>query len=151
MRAKSPFVFTSERGAPFSTAGFARMVERAGADAKLGAINICRGQRKLRERHDTLLNRWRCKSEGSLRSPVRAPLPSSGTLDTVAPRWVPARYNFFCIFSKRVSLALIERAAQSSQKWIDEAGLNAEYYKRNCYFESLLSQAVAASPSSSTR
>jgi integrase len=33
---KSPFVFTSERGAPFSTAGFARMVERAGAGAKLG-------------------------------------------------------------------------------------------------------------------
>jgi type 1 fimbriae regulatory protein FimB/type 1 fimbriae regulatory protein FimE len=32
---KSPFVFTSERGAPFSTAGFARMVERAGVDAKL--------------------------------------------------------------------------------------------------------------------
>jgi site-specific recombinase XerD len=32
---KSPFVFTSERGAPFSTAGFARMVERAGAEAKL--------------------------------------------------------------------------------------------------------------------
>jgi type 1 fimbriae regulatory protein FimB/type 1 fimbriae regulatory protein FimE len=26
---KSPFVFTSERGSPFSTAGFARMVERA--------------------------------------------------------------------------------------------------------------------------
>ena len=34
--AKSPFVFTSERGAPFSTAGFARMVERAGDEAKLG-------------------------------------------------------------------------------------------------------------------
>jgi integrase len=33
--AKSPFVFTSERGAPFSTAGFARMVERAGRAAKL--------------------------------------------------------------------------------------------------------------------
>jgi type 1 fimbriae regulatory protein FimB/type 1 fimbriae regulatory protein FimE len=33
---KSAFVFTSERGAPFSTAGFARMVERAGIDAKLG-------------------------------------------------------------------------------------------------------------------
>ena len=32
----SPFVFTSERGAPFSTAGFARMVERAGAEAGLG-------------------------------------------------------------------------------------------------------------------
>src|SRR5216683_7569202 len=31
----SPFVFTSERGAPFSTAGFARMVERAGREAKL--------------------------------------------------------------------------------------------------------------------
>ena len=31
---KLPFLFTSERGAPFSTAGFARMVERAGVEAK---------------------------------------------------------------------------------------------------------------------
>jgi len=30
-----PFVFTSERSAPFTTAGFARMVERAGSAAKL--------------------------------------------------------------------------------------------------------------------
>jgi type 1 fimbriae regulatory protein FimB/type 1 fimbriae regulatory protein FimE len=30
---KSPFVFTSERGSPFTTAGFARLVERAGASA----------------------------------------------------------------------------------------------------------------------
>ncbi len=33
---RSPFVFTSERGAPFTTAGFARLVERAGATAHLG-------------------------------------------------------------------------------------------------------------------
>lgn len=33
---KSPFVFTSERGSPFTTAGFARMVERVGVEAKLG-------------------------------------------------------------------------------------------------------------------
>jgi integrase len=33
---KSPFVFTSERGAPFTTAGFARMIDRAGKAAKLG-------------------------------------------------------------------------------------------------------------------
>ena len=32
---KSPFVFTSERGAPFTTAGFARMIERAGTEADL--------------------------------------------------------------------------------------------------------------------
>src|SRR5476651_2102711 len=32
---KSAFVFTSERGAPFSTAGFARMVERVGIEAAL--------------------------------------------------------------------------------------------------------------------
>jgi integrase len=32
---KSPFVFTSERGTPFTTAGFARMIERAGKAAKL--------------------------------------------------------------------------------------------------------------------
>jgi site-specific recombinase XerD len=33
---KSPFVFMSERGSPFTTAGFARMVERTGIEAKLG-------------------------------------------------------------------------------------------------------------------
>jgi site-specific recombinase XerD len=33
---KSSFVFTSERAVPFSTAGFARIVERAGRVAKLG-------------------------------------------------------------------------------------------------------------------
>lgn len=33
---RSPFVFTSERGAPFGTAGFARMVERAGIETKFG-------------------------------------------------------------------------------------------------------------------
>jgi type 1 fimbriae regulatory protein FimB/type 1 fimbriae regulatory protein FimE len=33
---KSPFAFTSERGAPFTTAGFARMIERAGVAANLG-------------------------------------------------------------------------------------------------------------------
>jgi integrase len=32
---KSPFVFTSERGAPFTTAGFAQMVARGGETAKL--------------------------------------------------------------------------------------------------------------------
>jgi type 1 fimbriae regulatory protein FimB/type 1 fimbriae regulatory protein FimE len=32
----SPFVFVSERGAPFATAGFARMMERAGVVAGLG-------------------------------------------------------------------------------------------------------------------
>jgi integrase len=34
--AKSPFVFVSERGAPLSAPGFSRMIERAGAEAKLG-------------------------------------------------------------------------------------------------------------------
>src|SRR5439155_5128519 len=32
----SPFVFVSERGAPFTTAGFARMMERATVAASLG-------------------------------------------------------------------------------------------------------------------
>jgi len=34
--ADSLFVFTSDRGAPFSTAGFAKLIERAGITAKLG-------------------------------------------------------------------------------------------------------------------
>ena len=33
---KSPFVFVSERGTPFTTAGFARLLERAGEAAKVG-------------------------------------------------------------------------------------------------------------------
>jgi type 1 fimbriae regulatory protein FimB/type 1 fimbriae regulatory protein FimE len=33
---KSAFVFTSERGAPFTTAGFAKMVERLGIAARIG-------------------------------------------------------------------------------------------------------------------
>ena len=33
--AKSPFIFVSERGAPFSVAGLAKLVERAGIEAKL--------------------------------------------------------------------------------------------------------------------
>ena len=33
---KSPFVFTSERGAPFTPSGFAKMIERVGEEAKLG-------------------------------------------------------------------------------------------------------------------
>src|SRR5262249_24881179 len=33
---RSPFVFTSERGAPFTSAGFARMIERAGIQAEFG-------------------------------------------------------------------------------------------------------------------
>ena len=42
---RSPFVFTSERGAPFSTAGFARMVERTGVEARSASrpIRICCG------------------------------------------------------------------------------------------------------------
>ena len=35
MSAASPFVFTSERGAPFTTAGFGKMIARAGEAAKL--------------------------------------------------------------------------------------------------------------------
>jgi integrase len=33
---RSTFVFTSERGSPFTTAGFARLIERAGEAARLG-------------------------------------------------------------------------------------------------------------------
>ena len=33
--AKSPFIFVSERGAPFTTSGLAKLVERAGVEAKL--------------------------------------------------------------------------------------------------------------------
>jgi len=34
--AKSPFIFVSERGAPFTIAGLAKLIERAGIEAKIG-------------------------------------------------------------------------------------------------------------------
>lgn len=37
---QSPFMFVSERGAPFSTAGFARIVQRAATKAGLGELKI---------------------------------------------------------------------------------------------------------------
>jgi integrase len=40
---RSPFVFTSERGAPFTTAGFARMIERAGGEARSRPTRTCSG------------------------------------------------------------------------------------------------------------
>jgi integrase len=36
----SPFLFVSERGAPFSTAGFARLLRRAADKAGLGSLNV---------------------------------------------------------------------------------------------------------------
>ena len=52
-------MFTSERGAPFTTAGFARMVERAGSEAKLGfkahphMLRHARGYAVANKGHDT--------------------------------------------------------------------------------------------------
>jgi integrase len=34
--AKTPFIFVTERGSPFTTSGFASLVERAGLEAKIG-------------------------------------------------------------------------------------------------------------------
>jgi site-specific recombinase XerD len=33
--AKSPFVFVSERGAPFSTSGWAKLIQRTGIESKM--------------------------------------------------------------------------------------------------------------------
>ena len=56
---KLPFVFASERGAPFTPAGFARMVERAGIEAGLGfkvhphMLRHARGYALANRGHDT--------------------------------------------------------------------------------------------------
>jgi site-specific recombinase XerD len=57
--ASSPFVFVSERRSPFTTAGFARMIERAAAGAGLehkGAPHMLRHPLRVRlanKGHDT--------------------------------------------------------------------------------------------------
>jgi hypothetical protein len=55
-RSRSPFVFTSERGGPFTTAGLARMVERAGdpgngADKSGFIFQICVSGAAVQARH----------------------------------------------------------------------------------------------------
>jgi site-specific recombinase XerD len=55
----SPFLFVSERGAPFTAQGFSRMVERAGVAAKLGLkvhahmLRHSTGFKLANEGHDT--------------------------------------------------------------------------------------------------
>jgi integrase len=57
--AKSPFVFVSERGAPFSAPGFSRMIERAAVTAKLAIkahahmLRHACGYKIANDRHDT--------------------------------------------------------------------------------------------------
>src|SRR5271169_1488984 len=70
---KSPFVFTSERGAPFSTSGFARMVERAGVEAKLGF--------KAQSAHAAPCLRLRACQQGA-RHPSPASLPGASEYPT---------------------------------------------------------------------
>ena len=56
---KSAFVFTSERGTPFSPAGFARMIERAGIEAKFASkahphmLRHACGYKLANDGHDT--------------------------------------------------------------------------------------------------
>jgi type 1 fimbriae regulatory protein FimB/type 1 fimbriae regulatory protein FimE len=56
---RADFVFMSERGSPLSTAGFARLVERAGAEAGLGLkvhphmLRHACGYRLANDGHDT--------------------------------------------------------------------------------------------------
>jgi integrase len=61
----SAFVFTSQRGAPFSPAGFAKLIERAGAAAKLGIkahahmLRHACGYKLANDGHDTrALQAW---------------------------------------------------------------------------------------------
>ena len=55
----SPFIFVSERGAPFSTGGFARMIERAAETARLDIkahphmLRHACGYKLANEGHDT--------------------------------------------------------------------------------------------------
>src|SRR3974390_2537710 len=76
---KSPFVFTSERGAPFGTAGFARMVERAGVEAKLGlrSIPTCSGTPAATPSPTEGTTPGRCKPTwGTRTSSIRCATPS---------------------------------------------------------------------------
>ena len=60
---KSPFVFTSERGAPFTTAGFARMVERAARRPVSASrpIRTCSGTPAATPWRTRATTRARCK------------------------------------------------------------------------------------------
>jgi integrase len=74
--AKSPFIFVSERGAPFSVAGLQKMVERAGTEAKmpfkvhphmLRHHRLCAGQQRHRYKDFAGLSR---APQHSIDSPI---------------------------------------------------------------------------------
>ena len=93
---KSPFVFTSPSGnSPFTTAGFARMVERAGVEAKLGfpahphMLRHACGFALANKGHDTralagLLGPSKHPAHGALHRAVARPL--QGLLPMTPPR-----------------------------------------------------------------
>ena len=73
---KSPFVFASERGSPFTTAGFARMVERAGMAAELDF-----------KAHPHML-RHACASRWPIKATTRAPCSLIWVTGTFNTRFV---------------------------------------------------------------
>ena len=73
----SPFVFVSERGSPFTTAGFARMIERAAASADLDLkahphmLRHACGYALANKGHDTrAIQGWRGNSQATARHGV---------------------------------------------------------------------------------
>jgi hypothetical protein len=92
----APFVFTSERGAPFTTAGFARMIERAGVEAKFGykphphmLCHAC-GYALANRGHDTgALQAYRSEHRPEIVSGMRSPRPSRIEIIRIA---IPIRF-----------------------------------------------------------
>ena len=64
--AKSAFIFVSERGAPFTVAGFAKLVERA----SIAAIRICRGMQAGFAWRTRRPIRARCKATSGTEHPI---------------------------------------------------------------------------------
>jgi hypothetical protein len=100
---RSPFVFTSERGSPFTTAGFARLVERAGEAAKLGF--------KAAPAH-AAARLWLCPGQQGARYP-RPPGHISGTATSSTPYAIPS----WRPIGSRTSGAKVCQAVYSLNGW----------------------------------
>ena len=92
----SPFVFVSERGTPFTTAGFARMIERAAASRRVRQRNcFCcgRGHVEYLLRYED--QAWASNSPGLEAIGRRVAWSKAGHPPLLAPAWPPLVRGLF--------------------------------------------------------
>ena len=117
---KSPFVFTSERGAPFRTAGFARMLERAGGggqDQHQGPPALAPARLRLRPGQQGTTPGHRRPTSGIATSSTRCGTPNWRPLGSRISGAVEQLFGLLDNFIVRFSMACLLRDRLRNFRW----------------------------------